>query len=204
MWHTCLLLTSVLYLGLCNMLGTAVLSAALLRMTPLYASGPEREWNSKTPRTEAYKVPHGCTRGKSLFRQDACVSAASRSVLSLPPAKITLTPKPNPKPKHSAPVIHMCSVGGLDYGTVRAGAFMGLQMLSNLEDSLSRQNSYSPMAAKIGHSALENGNAHHAIGTHCLLTLTIEQKHALPAQARTSHIIPLLTSQMQCLPSRAH
>ena len=79
-------------------------------------------------------------------------------------------------------------MGGLDYGTVRAGAFMGLQMLSNLQDSLSRQSSYSPMAAKIGCSALENGNAHHAIGLHCVLTLTSYQKHALPAQERASYI----------------
>ena len=82
----------------------------------------------------------------------------------------------------------MCSVGGLDYGTVRAGAFMGLQMLSNLEDSLSRQSSYSPMAAKISRSALESGSAHHAIGLHHVLTHTSEQEHALPARERSSYI----------------
>lgn len=42
-----------------------------------------------------------------------------------------------------------CSVGGLDYGTVRAGAFMGLRMLSTLADTLERQRSYdSPSKAR--------------------------------------------------------
>jgi len=56
-----------------------------------------------------------------------------------------------------------CSVGGLDYGTVRTGAFMGLQLLSNAEESLSRQSSYR-VPAWPSHDGLENGDSHHAIG----------------------------------------
>ena len=35
-----------------------------------------------------------------------------------------------------------CSVGGLDYGTVRTGAFMGLRLLSETADALQRLGSY--------------------------------------------------------------
>lgn len=61
-------------------------------------------------------------------------------------------------------MLSCCSVGGLDYGTVRAGTFMGLQMLSSLEDTLSRQSSYTG-ASKLDRSALANGlTQHQAIG----------------------------------------
>lgn len=60
-------------------------------------------------------------------------------------------------------VLPTCSVGGLDYSTVRTGAFMGLQLLSNLEDTLSRQSSWRG-PVKADHGADENGNAHCAIG----------------------------------------
>lgn len=60
-------------------------------------------------------------------------------------------------------VTYMCSVGGLDYGTVRAGAFMGLQLMSNLEDGLSRQSSFRE-AARPCRESMENGNSNQALG----------------------------------------
>ncbi len=81
-------------------------------------------------------------------------------------------------------ICHICSVGGLDYGTVRAGAFMGLQMLSNLEDSLLRQSSCGSVTAKANQSSLENGIAHHAIGLCYLLTFNSIHMHALSAHER--------------------
>ena len=50
-----------------------------------------------------------------------------------------------------------CSVGGLDYGTVRAGAFMGLRILSSLADQLQRQGSYTSPSKPRASNALANG-----------------------------------------------
>ena len=66
----------------------------------------------------------------------------------------------------------MCSVGGLDYGTVRAGAFMGLQLMSNLEDSLTRQSSFQE-AGRTRQDDVENGDSHQAIGAGPATPLTI-------------------------------
>ena len=86
-------------------------------------------------------------------------------------------------------MLSCCSVGGLDYGTVRAGAFMGLQMLSSLEDTLSRQSSYTG-ASRLDRSALGNGCAQqNAIGVPSQNCCT------LPTQFRavlaSSHTDPL-------------
>ncbi|BDA43718.1 probable galactokinase at C-terminar half [Coccomyxa sp. Obi] len=51
------------------------------------------------------------------------------------------------------------SVGGLDYGTVRAGAFMGLHMLSGLASDLQRQGSY--------HSPSKTRSKASTNGVHC-------------------------------------
>lgn len=67
----------------------------------------------------------------------------------------------------------LCSVGGLDYGTVRAGAFMGLQLISNLEDSLSRQSSFRE-AARAGLGGAENGDSHQAVGAVSAVQLRCE------------------------------
>lgn len=54
-----------------------------------------------------------------------------------------------------------CSVGGLDYGTVRAGAFMGLRMLSEVADARHRPGSHRSSAAAKPHSpGLANGGVH--------------------------------------------
>lgn len=69
------------------------------------------------------------------------------------------------------------SVGGLDYGTVRAGAFMGLRMLSSLASELQRQGSYqSP--SKTRPKAATNGVHCSPIGTY-MLPLHVAGNHLL-------------------------
>ena len=49
-------------------------------------------------------------------------------------------------------------MGGLDYGTVRTGAFMGLRMLSNVADARQRTDRPHTSPAKPRAPALANGN----------------------------------------------
>lgn len=55
-------------------------------------------------------------------------------------------------------------MGGLDYGTVRTGAFMGLRMLSGLADQLQRQGSYTSPSKPRASTTLTNGPGCSPIG----------------------------------------